>query len=151
MWLSVIQTQQRERVGVCLCLCMPVSSCVAQCALLHAQVCVRLYMRATVCVMCVMQPHCVCVQHRVDSWHSRDLQFFCIPISVERVKLNNSWYNCQQIPVTTGYRVTMDTVLCIANFSSLHGTEQTSQHGHVLTNVNTDLKSMPIYFILYMR
>lgn len=32
------------------------------------------------------------------------------------------WYNCQQIFVTTGYSVTMNTRLCIVNLSSLHGT-----------------------------
>ncbi len=53
MWLSVIQTQQREHVGVCLCLCMSVCTCVSQCAWLHAQVCV------CVCVS-VYESDCVC-------------------------------------------------------------------------------------------
>lgn len=51
MWLSVIQTQQRERVGMCLCLCMPVCTYLAHYAWLHAQVCISLCFKVTVCEM----------------------------------------------------------------------------------------------------
>lgn len=62
------------------------------------------------CLQCLLQPHCVCVC-ATQSWQLALLRSsVCIDISVERVKLN-SWYNCQQIPVTTGCDVTMDTLL----------------------------------------
>lgn len=71
----------------------------------------------------------VCAQHRADSWHSWDFQFFFIQISVETVELNNSsWCHCQQIPVTMGYSVTMDTLHWITNSSSCHDTVHTFQH-----------------------
>lgn len=61
MWLSVIQTQQRECVGMCLCLCMPVCTCVAQCASLHAQVCVHVSVCECDCVCNVSHAASLCV------------------------------------------------------------------------------------------
>lgn len=117
MWLSVIQTQQRERVGMCFCLCMPVCTYLAHYAWLHAQVCVYLCVSKWLCVKCFLLPPHV-YNMELTAGTAEIFTFFppCIQISMETVKLNSSsWYNCQQIPVTKGYGVTMDTPLCITN------------------------------------